>query len=76
MRTLVDQAFTQASAILRGNRALLDRTAAALLETETLDEPEIERLKLEVTAPAQLPSPPGDGGAAAHPVLMPQSQTL
>ncbi len=76
VRTLVDQAFTQASAILRGNRALLDRTAAALLETETLDEPEIERLKLEVTAPAQLPSPPGDGGAATHPVLMPQSQTL
>ena len=45
VRGLVDGAFEQAFAILQQNRALLDRTAAALLETETLDEPEIERMK-------------------------------
>src|SRR5262249_58817665 len=55
VRHLVDQAFRQASAILHQNRALLDRTAAALLETETLDEPEIERLKAEIVAAAAPP---------------------
>jgi hypothetical protein len=37
VRSFVDHAFEQASAILRRNRGLLDRTAAALLETETLE---------------------------------------
>jgi hypothetical protein len=36
------------SAILRRNRELLDRTVVALLETETLNEPEIELLKAQV----------------------------
>src|SRR5262245_20176214 len=56
VRQLVDQAFRQASAILQQNRALLDRAAAALLETETLDEPEIERLRQEITAAPMLPA--------------------
>ena len=45
VRGLVDSAFEQAFTILQQNRALLDRTAEALLETETLNEPEIERVK-------------------------------
>ena len=62
VRQLVDGAFARAFGILQQNRALLDRTAAALLERETLEEPAIERLKREiVTAPA-LPA------AAAVPV--------
>ena len=66
VRRFVDQAFEQASAILRRNRALLDRTAAALLETETLGEPEIERLKREiVTAPAL----PAAAAVAASPAV-------
>jgi cell division protease FtsH len=53
VRGLVDSAFEQAFTILQQNRALLDRTVEALLETETLNEPEIERVKKEiVTAPA------------------------
>ena len=56
VRQLVDQAFRHASAILQQNRALLDRTATALLETETLDEPEIERLRQEITAAPMLPA--------------------
>lgn len=56
VRQLVDQAFRQASAILHQNRALLDRTATALLATETLDEPEIERLRQEITAAPMLPA--------------------
>ena len=56
VRSFVDHAFEQASAILRRNRDLLDRTASALLETETLSEPEIERVKQEIVAVPALPS--------------------
>ena len=64
VRHLVDGAFDRAFGILQQNRALLDRTAAALLENETLEEPAIERLKGEiVTAPA-----PALPAAAAAPV--------
>ena len=55
VRVLVDDAFQQASSILQRNRALLDRTAAALLETETLNEPEIERMKEQIVPAAALP---------------------
>ena len=59
VRTLVDEALEHAAAILHRNRALLDRTAAALLETETLNEPDIEKLKQTIVrdgpAPAMLP---------------------
>jgi cell division protease FtsH len=68
VRRFVDHAFEQATAILRRNRALLDRTAAALLETETLNEPEIERVKsqiISVPAPPPLPAP---AEVAADPV--------
>jgi cell division protease FtsH len=62
VRHLVDGAFDRAFGILQQNHALLDLTAASLLESETLEEPAIERLKREiVTAPA-LPA------AAAVPV--------
>jgi cell division protease FtsH len=55
VRKLVDSAFEQASAILQQNRALLDRAAAALLKTETLDEPAIEELKKDIVSPPALP---------------------
>ena len=68
VRGLVDSAFEQAFTILQQNRALLDRTAAALLETETLNEPEIERMKEEiVTAPAL----PAAAAIAASPAAVP-----
>jgi cell division protease FtsH len=57
VRQLVDGAFQQAFAILEQNRALLDRTAAALLETETLDEPAIEHLKSEIISAPAPPTP-------------------
>src|SRR5215472_7632087 len=55
VRRFVDQAFARAFGILQQNRALLDRTAAALLETETLDETAIQRLKSEIVAGPALP---------------------
>ncbi|HYM72607.1 MAG TPA: ATP-dependent zinc metalloprotease FtsH [Stellaceae bacterium] len=60
VRTLVDDALEHAVAILDCNRTLLDRTATALLKTETLDESEIAVLKQKVVrcepGPAMQPS--------------------
>jgi cell division protease FtsH len=56
VRELVDGAFRTATTILQQNHALLDRTAAALLETETLDEAAIERLKSEISRAPALPT--------------------
>ena len=56
VRTLVDHALERAVGILKVNRALLDRTAAKLLEAETLNEPEIEALKREVITGSALPA--------------------
>ncbi|MDN5882656.1 MAG: ATP-dependent zinc metalloprotease FtsH [Nitrosospira sp.] len=53
VRVLVDHALERAIAILRLNRALLDRTAEALLKTETLNQPQIEALKREVITGAK-----------------------
>jgi cell division protease FtsH len=67
VRQFVDGAFQTAFGILQQNRSLLDRTAAALLETETLDEPAIERLKGEIVAgPALLAGEPQQPLAAAR----------
>jgi cell division protease FtsH len=67
VRQLVDGAFQTAFGVLQQNRSLLDRTAAALLETETLDEPAIERLKGEIVAgPAPLAREPQQPLAAAQ----------
>jgi cell division protease FtsH len=61
VRGLVDNALERAATILQRNRVLLDRTAVALLETETLNEPEIEKLKREIVrdapGPTVLPAP-------------------
>ena len=50
VHSLVERAFARANAILERNRALLDRTAAALLKTETLNQLEIELLKQEISS--------------------------
>jgi cell division protease FtsH len=64
VRKLVDSAFQAATGVLQQNRALLDSTAAALLETETLDEAAIERLKSEINR-APVLSPPDKQPASA-----------
>lgn len=55
VRALVDGALKRAIEILESNRALLDRTAEELLRVETLNEPEIENLKRQITARPVLP---------------------
>jgi cell division protease FtsH len=44
VRRLVDDAFTRATAILEGQRALLDRLVEQLLAEETLEGPDLELL--------------------------------
>ena len=55
VRVLVDQALERAINILQNNRALLDQTAEALLKTETLNQPEILRLKQAIQTYANQP---------------------
>ena len=64
VRELIDAAFQAAFRILQQNRALLDRTATALLETETLDEPAIEHLKTEIVSAPALATPDTKPAAA------------
>ncbi|AEJ02111.1 ATP-dependent metalloprotease FtsH [Nitrosomonas sp. Is79A3] len=50
VRVLVDQALERAINILQVNRALLDQTAEELIKTETLNQPEIIKLKQAIIA--------------------------
>jgi cell division protease FtsH len=52
VREIVDQAFREATDVLRLNRDLLERTARQLLEKETLDEADL----LALGRPAPLPA--------------------
>ncbi len=63
LKALLDRAFARAAEILKRNRALLDRSAEALLATETLTEPDIEKLRQAMAGP--LPLPPAKTEAAA-----------
>ncbi|MBX3616089.1 ATP-dependent zinc metalloprotease FtsH [Nitrosomonas sp.] len=53
IRILVDQALERAIGILQNNRSLLEQTAEGLLKTETLNQPEILKLKQAIVANAQ-----------------------
>jgi cell division protease FtsH len=64
VRALVDAAFAAATKILEHNRPLLDRAAAALLVSETLDKAEIETLRQEVIGEGEA-SPPQPARPAA-----------
>lgn len=53
IRVLVDQALERAIVILQNNRGLLEQTAGELLKTETLNQPEILKLKQAIATNAQ-----------------------
>ncbi len=50
VRIFVDQALERAVSILQTNRTLLDQTAEALLKNETLNQPEIMKLKQAIVS--------------------------
>ncbi len=63
VKRLVDEAYARATAIIADNRELLDRIADALLERETIDRDDLDRLVRNVPLPprdlppAEAPAP-------------------
>jgi cell division protease FtsH len=74
VKRLIDEAYARASTILSANRELLDRIAQALLERETIDREDLDRLVKNQPLPprtlppvepsALAPGPPAKSGAA------------
>jgi cell division protease FtsH len=64
VKRLVDEAYARATQILSGNRELLDRIALALLDRETIDREDLDRLvKGLPLAPRNLPPDPAPPAA-------------
>jgi cell division protease FtsH len=62
VRRIVIEAYERAKQLLIENRALLDKVAGALLEVETLQDPELTRLlESDPSEPWQAPSAPDPG---------------
>ncbi len=62
IKRLLDEAHARARAILTDNRELLDRIAATLLERETIDREDMEKLVKGETLPPR-PLPPSEPAA-------------
>jgi cell division protease FtsH len=58
VKRLVDEAYARATAILANNRELLDRIADALLERETIDREDLDRLVKNLPLPPRTLPPP------------------
>jgi cell division protease FtsH len=76
VKRLVDEAYARATTIISENRELLDRIADALLERETIDREDLDRLVKnlplpprnlppDTPAPQATPSKPGASPARA-----------
>jgi len=73
VKRLVDEAYARAMQIVNENRELLDRIAVALLERETIDREDLDRLmKGEPLPPRVLPPEPI--GAQPLPAAKPAAQ--
>src|SRR3979411_872122 len=77
IRRLIDGGYAQAVSIITEHRDVLDRIAAALIQFETLDGDNLDRVfrgepPLEGGTPADVPQPaPSDGGARERPTMQP-----
>jgi cell division protease FtsH len=65
VKRLIDEAYARATQILNENRVLLDRIAAALLERETIDREDLDRLVKDLPLPPRS-LPPADPAAAPN----------
>ncbi len=65
VKRLIDEAYARATQIISENRDLLDRIAVALLDRETIDREDLDRLVKNLPLPPRTPSP--DPAAAATP---------
>jgi cell division protease FtsH len=71
VKRLVDEAYARATEILSANRELLDRIAAALLERETIDREDLERLVKDLPLPPRNPTPPDSPAPSPSPSAKP-----
>ncbi len=65
VKRLIDEAYARAMQIISENRELLDRIAVALLDRETIDREDLDRLVKNLPLPPRNLSP--DPAAAANP---------
>jgi cell division protease FtsH len=72
VKRLIDEAYARATMILNENRELLDRIAQALLDRETIDREDLDRLVKNLPLPPRS-LPPTDSAAAQTPVAKPGS---
>ncbi len=70
VKRLIDEAYARATMILNENRELLDRIAQALLDRETIDREDLDRLVKNLPLPPRS-LPPTDSAAAQTPVAKP-----
>jgi cell division protease FtsH len=70
VKRLVDEAYARATQILSANRELLDRIAQALLDRETIDREDLDRLVKNLPLPPRS-LPPTDSAAAQTPQTKP-----
>ncbi|MGI9042161.1 MAG: ATP-dependent zinc metalloprotease FtsH [Gemmatimonadales bacterium] len=63
VKRLIDEAYARATIIISGNRELLDRIAQALLDRETIDREDLDRLVKNLPLPPRT-LPPVDPAAA------------
>jgi cell division protease FtsH len=71
VKRLVDEAYARATEILTANRELLDRIAAALLERETIDREDLDRLVKDLPLPPRNPTPPDSAAPSPSPSAKP-----
>jgi cell division protease FtsH len=64
VKRLIDEAYARATIILSENRELLDRIAATLLERETIDREDLDRLLKNLPLSPRSTLPPSDTPAA------------
>jgi cell division protease FtsH len=69
VKRLIDEAYARATEILTANRELLDRIAAALLERETIDRDDLDRLVKDLPLPPR--NPPDSPAATPSPSAKP-----
>jgi len=69
VKRLIDEAYARATEILTANRELLDRIAAALLERETIDREDLDRLVKDLPLPPR--NPPDSPAATPSPSAKP-----
>jgi cell division protease FtsH len=70
VKRLIDEAYARATQILSANRELLDRIAQALLDRETIDREDLDRLVKNLPLPPRS-LPPADSAAAQTPQAKP-----